>query len=253
MNRARIISLALIFCLLPAGAAAQKWVNISYPWAFVEHSRSAEMLDDTRDSFVFGTERGILYFMERDRTTGRLVEKRRREVWAPVKQITLADADGDRKNDLLVTTKRGDLFVINLLSLDDIWRTADGYFTSILCFTVADVDDDEQPEIVLVADDHLVIMSGEKESEEFRSTEEYSATKLCVADVDNDGDDEIVMDTGQVLDARFRQLEWDYGAPFGAAMDIFDIDGDGNLEIVGSDAAGGVRIIEADERREKWE
>ena len=47
----------LLVPILAAPAAAQKWVNISYPWSFVEHHAAAEMIDDTTDSFVFGTER----------------------------------------------------------------------------------------------------------------------------------------------------------------------------------------------------
>ncbi|MBN2172263.1 MAG: VCBS repeat-containing protein [Candidatus Krumholzibacteriota bacterium] len=244
---------AVVILLLPAAAAAQKWVNISYPWAFVEHHRAAEMIDDTTDSFVFGTERGILYVMERDRATGRLQTKRQREVWAPVKEIRVAEVTGDGRNDLVVTTRRGDLFVIGLGNLEDIWRTAEGYFQSIESFTVADVDGDTKPEIVLLADDHLVIMSGEQVSEEFRSTEEYTAGQVLVADVDNDGADEIVLNTGQVLDARFRQLEWTFERSFGDHMDIFDIDGDGNLEVVGTTPAGDVQIVAVDQQAVKWE
>jgi len=243
----------LLVPILAAPAAAQKWVNISYPWSFVEHHAAAEMIDDTTDSFVFGTERGFLYFMERDRATGRLKTMRQREVWAPVREVRAADTTGDARPELIVTTRRGDLFVIDLGTLEDIWRTPEGFFQAVNSFSVADVDGDAKPEIVLLADDRLVIFSGDEETEEFRSAEEYLAQQILVADVDGDGQDEIVLNTGLVLDAKFRQMEWEHPGGFGPQMDIFDIDGDGNLEIVGLTPAGDIQIVEADERRVKWE
>jgi hypothetical protein len=253
MARITLLYLSILLLSLAQPAQAQKWVNISYPWSFVEHNAAAEMIDDTRDYFVFGTARGILYFMERDRASGLLKTMRQREVWAPVKELRAADVTGDHNPELIATTRRGDLFVINLGNLEDIWRTPEGYFSSISAFTVANVDGDSKMEILLIADDRLVIMTGDEETEEYRSTEEYLATQIIVADVDNDSQDEIVLNTGQVLDAQFRQLEWAFRTKFGDKIDVFDIDGDGNLEIVGTSAAGDIRIIEADERRVKFE
>ena len=123
----RIIVAAALLALA-AGASAQRWVNISYPWSFVEHHPAAEMLDDTKDSFVYGTERGNLIVMERDRMTGRLIVSRQREVWAPVKHVRLAETTADAHNELVVTTRRGDLFVIRAGNLEDVWRTPEGYF-----------------------------------------------------------------------------------------------------------------------------
>jgi len=249
----QIAALLTLAVLAALPARAQEWVNQSYPWAFVEHHDAAEMIDDTLDSFVYGTQRGFLYFLERDRATGRLQTKRQREVWAPVKEVRVADATGDRRNELIVSTRRGDLFVINMDTLEDIWRTPENYFTSLESFTVAEVDGDGKPEIIILADNRLVIMSGDKESEEFRSSEEYKARRVLVADVDADGQPDIVLDSGQVLDARFRQLKWELPQPFGDKMDIFDIDGDGKLEIVGTDPVGDIQIIDGDERRVKFE
>ena len=48
-------------------------------------------------------------------------------------------------------------------------------------------------------------------------------------------------------------MEWDFPDGFGSRMDIFDIDGDGNLEIVGLKPTGDLQIVEADTRRVKFE
>jgi len=244
---------ALLLILLAMPAAAQRWVNQSYPWALVEHHPMVEMIDDTTDKFVYGTARGFLYVLERDRQTGRLATKTQREVWAPVKGIRVAEATGDKRNDLIVITRNGDLFVINLDTMEDVWRTAEGYFSTIADFSVANVEGDDNPEIILLADDRLVVFAGASESELYRSTEQYTASQIRVADVDADGQLEIVLDTGQVLDARFRQLEWEYETPFGTPLDILDLDGDGKLEIIGRTQAGDLLIIDGDERRAKYE
>ena len=250
MSRALFAALLLTFAL---PAFAQRWVNQSYPWALVEHHPMVEMIDDTTDKFVYGTERGFLYILERDRASARLQTKQQREVWAPVKAVKVAECTGDRRNELIVSTRRGDLFVIDLDTLEDVWRSAEGYFESIADFTVADVDGDEEAEIAALADDRLVIMSGHEEAEEWRSSEEYTAKQLRVADVDADGQLEIVLDDGKVLDARFRQLEWEFERPFGTPLDVMDIDGDGKLEIIGLTPAGDLQIVEGDERRVKFE
>jgi hypothetical protein len=246
-------TLAAVLILLALPASAQRWVNQSYPWAFVEHHPMVEMIDDTTDKFVYGTDRGFIYLVERDRATGRLQTKAQREVWAPVKAIKVAEATGDKRNDLIVTTRRGDLFVINTDNLEDVWRLAEGYFTTIADFTVADVEGDTVPEIILLADDRLVVFAGNTETELYRSSEEFKASAVKVADVDADGQLEIVLDTGRVLDARFRQLEWEFETPFGTPMDILDLDGDGKLEIVGRTSMGDLLIIEGDERTAKFE
>ncbi len=247
----RAIAAVLILIALPA--SAQRWVNQSYPWAFVEHHPMVEMIDDTTDKFVYGTARGFIYIVERDRASGRLQTIAQREVWAPVKTIRVAEATGDKRNDLVVTTRRGDLFVMNTENMEDVWRLAEGYFSTITDFTVADVEGDAVPEIILLADDRLVIFAGNSETELFRSSDEYKASTIRVADVDADGQLEIILDTGQVLDARFRQLEWEFETPFGLPMDILDLDGDGKLEIVGRTTAGDLLIVEGDERTAKFE
>ena len=249
----RLILPCLILFMAASPATAQKWVNIATPWSLVEHSSVVDMIDDTTDKFVYGTERGFLYIMERDRATGRLKNLKQREVWAPVHELKVAECDGDHQNDLVVTTRNGDLFVIRLSNLEDIWRTQEGRFQFISTFSVADVDGDKQPEIVMIADNKLVIMAGSEDTEKYRSSEDLEARQLAIADVDNDGQDEIVLDTGKVFDARFRQLEWDFEASFGNPFDILDIDGDGNLEIVGTIPGKGLQVVEPDTRRVKWE
>ena len=248
----RLLLAATLLALIALPAAAQRWVNISYPWSFVEHHKAAEMLDDTKDSFIYGTERGNLIVMERDRMSGRLQVSKQREVWAPVKEIHLAEATGDTRNELVVSTRRGDLFVLESNNLTDIWRTPEGYFTNINCFTVGDTDGDGQPEIVLIADDKLVIMAGGEETELYRSSEDFTATDIAMADVDGDEQDEIVLNTGEIIDAKFRQIEWVHDDPFGEVFDLFDIDGDGIVEIVGVGLSGEVLILDGDEQRVKW-
>jgi len=46
-------------------------------------------------------------------------------------------------------------------------------------------------------------------------------------------------------------VEWQYDAGFGSEIELFDIDGDGKLEILGFGSDQLLRIFDVDERRLK--
>ena len=56
---ARTTLLIALTLLVALPASGQRWVNVSYPWAFVEHHPAAEMIDD-----------GALEAARRDRYAG---------------------------------------------------------------------------------------------------------------------------------------------------------------------------------------
>ncbi|HPC45867.1 MAG TPA: hypothetical protein PLJ50_12055, partial [Candidatus Latescibacteria bacterium] len=58
--------------------------------------------------------------------------------------------------------------------------------------------------------------------------------------------------SGHVLDAAFRNLEWENTTPFGEIVELGDVDGDGKLEVIGGTTQA-TTIWDVDERREKWD
>ncbi|MFQ5600386.1 MAG: FG-GAP repeat domain-containing protein [Candidatus Krumholzibacteriia bacterium] len=199
---------------------------------------------------VYGSYRGTLHLMESRQ--GELVTALSRDLWSPVIEMLAADLDADGQDEVVGYTQDSRLFVLRGTDLGDIWNTLEGRFQSILTLTVADVDDDGDPEILMIADGLLRIFSALEDIEEWKSSEEYVSTELAVGDVDGDGHDEIVLNSGLVLGAVFRDVEWEYDAGFGTEMDLFDIDSDGIVEIVTMGGDGLIRVYDADERRLKW-
>ncbi len=199
---------------------------------------------------VYGSYRGTLHLIEN--RNGTLVQAQSRDLWSPVVEMLAVDLDADGQDEVVGFTQNSRLFILRGTDLEDVWNTIEGQFETITSLTVADVDDDGQPEIVMIADELLRVYSALRDVEEWKSSEQYTATRMVVGDVDGDGSDEIVLNTGVVLGAVFRDVEWEYEPGFGTKMDLFDIDSDGILEIVAIGGDGLVRVFDVDERRLKW-
>lgn len=198
---------------------------------------------------VYGSYRGTLHLIESNQ--GRLVTALTRDLWSPVLQMLAADLDGNGQDEIVGFTQDSRLFILRGTDLTDIWATPDGRYRSISTLTVGDVDEDGEPEIVLIADGLLRIMTALRDVEEWKSSDSYSASEMALGDVDGDGRDEIVLNSGLVLGAVFRDVKWTYEPGFGDTMDLFDIDSDGVLEIIGVAGDGLVRVFDVDERRLK--
>jgi hypothetical protein len=118
--------------------------------------------------------------------------------------------------------------------------------------TLHNVDDDEQVELLFVADGRLHIYDGLDQFEEWRSDQDnITATEILVGDVDGDGAEEIVLNDGFVFDARYRDLEWQSPEPFGERMGLLDIDDDTIPEVIGEFQGRFLRVFDIDLRRLK--
>ncbi len=235
------------------GAAGSLHAGILHPRApdLTAKYEPFTLINGSQLRMVYGSYRGTLHLIEN--RNGRLVTAKSRDLWSPVVEMLAVDLDGDDQDEVVGFTQNSRLFILRGHDLQDVWNTIEGRFDDIKALTVADVDDDGQLEIVLIADKLLRIYSALREIEEWKSSEEYSATRIVVGDVDGDGADEIVLNTGVVLGAVFRDVEWTYEPGFGTRMDLFDIDSDGILEIVALGGDGLVRVFDVDERRLKFD
>ena len=209
------------------------------------------MVNGPQRRLLYGSYRGTLHLFEsRD---GKIVSVLTRELWSPVMRILAADLDGDGQDEVVGYTQNSRLFVLRGGDLQDIWNTPEGRFKTISSLTLADVDEDGENEIVFIADDLLRYYSSLQDVEEWKSQLNFTATQMAVGDVDGDGGKDIVMNSGIVFGALFRDVKWTYAPGFGARFDLYDIDQDGILEIVAEGGDGLVRVFDADERRLKWQ
>jgi hypothetical protein len=198
---------------------------------------------------AFGTYNGTILLYES--RNGTLVKVMQRYLWSPVVEMIAVDLDHDGQDEIVGHTQNARLFVVRAVDLGDIWNTPEQRYRSIRTVAAGDVDADGQIEIVLIADDRLRIYNGLRDVIEWESQNTYTDTELAIGDVDGDGAQEMVFNRGRVLDAVFREVEWTYEPGFGNEIDLFDIDSDGMLEIIGVGSDGLIRVFDVDERRIK--
>ena len=75
------------------------------------------------------------------------------------------------------------------------------------------MDDDPQTEIIINADNRLYYLDGLSFNREWTSLQEYEATRMMCGDVDGDRRNEIILSTGQVIDSRSGEVEWEDAGP----------------------------------------
>lgn len=172
--------------------------------------------------------------------------------------LLVADTDNDGYKEILVAENHeGDIWAFTTTGTQK-WRIPSlGFGVSEL--NMNDLDNDGQPELMwspgssLSDEDYIYVYSLPSLTQEWKSTRHdppYVAVKI--ADVDNDGSDEIVTITHEnegwpeggfvsVFDAVTHILEWrsepfNYFYPYD--LEIIDIDSDGKNEIVLAGLAG---------------
>jgi hypothetical protein len=180
------------------------------------------------------------------------------EVWlsryleGAVSGLVVADVNDDELEEIVVFTDRGRIHYFDTERYNILWSNPPGEYEQLTAQLVVDIDDDPQPELVFCANSRLVIYDGRDRFEEWRSDQDnLTTTDILVADVDGDGDDELVLNDGYVFDARSHTLEWQSPDSFGERLAALDLDDDGILELIGEFRGRFLRIFDIDLRREK--
>ncbi len=226
-------------------------MNISTLADVAARTPTMEYIPGSPGLLVYGTGRGFVYLYRLSGDRLKLMTKI--NLWKGIKDVDLSDLDDDGTPEVLALTKEAVLYALDLQSLEIIWSTEEGYFEGISCFTVADMENDGESEIVLLADSHLYVFDIGSGYERWKSLVEHEATHIVAGDVDGDGMKELVLSNGTVLNYRLFEEEWTYELSFGHSMDLFDIDGDGILEVVSLDGAGDLQIVHVDDRARQWQ
>lgn len=168
---------------------------------------------------------------------------------SPVKGLFISDLAGNGVPKLIVFTKDR-LFVFDARSHSLIWESVESDFTDISCMTIGEFDrSDKQQEMLILAGNVLIIYDGVRFNREWEGTDSYTAQEMVVGDVDGDGEDEVVMNTGFVFGALTHAVEWQT-EDFGTKLGLIDLDGDGILEVIAESTGGKLNVYDIDQRQE---
>jgi hypothetical protein len=154
--------------------------------------------------------------------------------------------------DLVIATVGGRILIYELGSYELVWENLQDHFDRIECMVAVGLDDDPAKELVFVADRHLFIYDGASRSLEWRSDKEVTAREIRLANVDDDEQLEIILNTGLVFDGRFYNVDLELNESFGDRIELADLNGDGFPEIIGELGDFSLKIYDIYGNREIW-
>ena len=207
--------------------------------------------DEGPDRLALGDHNGRVHVYEKS-------DEAYSEVWVSdylegaIGGVFVVDINDDQLDEIVVYTDRGRVYYLDIESYTTLWSNSPNEYERITSLTIANIDDDSQPELVFCGDGRLIVYDGRDQYEQWRSDQTgLTAHQILIGDVDGDGEDEIVLNDGYVFDARFFDLVWHSPDPFGERMGLLDLDEDSIPELIGEFQGRYLRIFDVDLRREK--
>jgi hypothetical protein len=169
-----------------------------------------------------------------------------------VSSMFVADlyADGDAK--LAVSTSAGRIILYTMDGYDQEWENLQDPFDNIHYMVSHNLDDDPQQELVFIGDGKLHIYDSLNKNFEWSSQTDFDAQQIVIANVDDDDQPEIILNTGAIVDSRFYTIEFQADNAFGDRMSLLDITGDGVPEIFGELSDFSLKIFDIYAEREIW-
>jgi hypothetical protein len=169
-----------------------------------------------------------------------------------IRRFFVRDLDADGVPEIIVATVDGRILVYSMGTYQNVWENLEDSFSSIQAIDVANIDSDPQLELIYIADLRLYIVDGVTKSKQWVSQQRFDAAEIIVGNVDKDPQEEIILNSGTIIDSRFFNVELAWDRPFGDRIMLFDMNNDGIPEIIGEFADYSLRIYDVYARREVW-
>lgn len=166
----------------------------------------------------------------------------------------------DLRELIIIATARGKIYVYNSYTYDLESQNLIEEFSSIQAMATAELDGSGGREVVILGvkagTDRplLYIYDGESRALEWNSQDSFKASEILFANLDDDPQLEIILNTGIVLDSRFRTIDINVvdDGGFGTQLRLLDISGDGIPEIFGMNLDESLRVYDAAAGRRLW-
>lgn len=252
MTKKRLLALGLLVAFLNSSAWGQLTLDglasfaTRFPFAVIIPGEK-----EAKSRFMYADvlQHVHLYRIEK----GKLVlEWESTNLGSRVTSLFAQDLYGDGGIEIVVTTEGGRILIYDGQEYDLIWENLQDPFEKIECMCASNIDSDPQAEFIFVANSHLYIYDSKNKNLEWQSQKELHAQEIVVANVDDDEQVEIILNTGTILDSRFYNIEFESDTPFGERISLLDINGDGVPEIFGEFGNFSLRIYDIYAEREIW-
>ena len=245
--------ICMLFCGHPGHAATSPAASSALP-SIVHKFDNIEWLPTPPDKparVVLGDTHGVLHvYRERHGALEEIWLSRYLE--GAVSGLFVVDVNADGRQEIVVFTDRGRIHYFDAENYNLLWSNAPGEYERLTAQAVYNIDDDPQLELIFVANGRLIIYDGRDRFEKWRSDQDnLTTTAILVADIEGNGQHQIVLNDGYVFDARFRRLTWQHGESFGDRLGLLDIDDNGIMELIGEFRGRFIRAFDLNLRREK--
>lgn len=247
--------------LLAAPAAAQHQMTRESLAQMSDHYRFFKVLPDNADGrmrYVYADEGPHLHAYYVDEN-GRSVLDWETNVGSQIRSLVITRTRHDRTLIVVATTK-GKVFAYDGTTYNLDRENLTEPFTSLQAMAIAELDNDGIVEIILLGVregeemPHLFVYDAVSRALKWRTQETFSASEILVANLDDDRQPEIILNTGTVIDSRFRTIEIDFvqDGGFGVRLRLLDINGDGFPEIFGTTIGDQLRVFDPYAGRQLW-
>jgi hypothetical protein len=200
---------------------------------------------------LYGDYTGRLHLL-RSTSRGWKLEWRLANIGAKIVRFFHRDLDGDGVPEIIVASVDGRILVYDTIEYQNVWENLNDRFSAIATMDIEDIDNDPQPEFIILADSRLFVYDGMTKNREYISDREYIAEEIVIDNVDKDDQMEIILNTGIVIDSKFFTIDLEWNKRFGDRIMTFDMNNDGIPEIIGEMTDYSLKIFDVYAGREVW-
>jgi len=163
---------------------------------------------------------------------------------SPVRGVLVRDFQGDGRAEIAVYTAGGRLMILDMRSYTVVRESPAFDLPEISYVAAAQLDKDPALELLACGGGKFAVYDGATLFKEWEAPGDVPGEWLAVGDVDGDGQLEVVLNSGYVLDAKFFRIENTLGK-LGERVETLDLDGDGVDEIVAEREDGSVSVFDS--------
>ncbi len=172
-----------------------------------------------------------------------------------IRVLQIANLDNDNDLEIYVITADGyvEVYSGDSMEIVDVFATGS---TDAVQSLIADCDDDGDEELLIVSSNYQVkylhIYDAATMTLEYQS-DLYGGYDVAAGDVDGDGETEIILPDGTLLNGSSHAVEWQYVGGFGTWVELGDVNQDNVPDIIGASSSGNITAFDGALHTPLWQ